>query len=130
MPSRGEVWRAFGAESSAVVILSARDEADLRAIYVVPAAETDIAGAAVELPVGREEGLSSGVVRVAVARPDRINCSWLVSLKKTDLNEQTGALSEEKLSELAEMSGLAVSSDAHVPCRRLGVTWLRWAWRP
>src|SRR5437764_13705183 len=107
MPSRGEVWRAFGAESSAVVILSARDEADLRAIYVVPAAETDIAGAAVELPVGREEGLSSGVVRVALARPDRINCSWLVRLKKTDLNEETGALSEEKLSKLAEILPLA-----------------------
>lgn len=102
MPSRGEVWRAFGAESSAVVILSARDE-DLLAIYVVPAAETDIAGVAIELAVGREEGLSSGVVRVGLARPDRINCSWLVSLKKTDLNERTGALSEEKLSKLAEM---------------------------
>lgn len=102
MPSRGEVWRAFGAESSAVVILSARDE-DLLAIYVVPAAETDIAGVAIELAVGREEGLSSGVVRVGLARPDRINCSWLVSLKNTDLNEQTGALSEEKLSKLAEM---------------------------
>jgi hypothetical protein len=103
MPSRGEVWRAFGAESSALVILSTYNEPDLRAIYVVPAAEIDIAGAAIELPVGREEGLSSGVVRVALARPDRINCSWLVSLKATDLNEQTGALSEEKLSQLAEM---------------------------
>ena len=81
-----------------------RDEAgDLRAIYVVPAAETDIVGTAIELPVGDEEGLSSGVVRVALARPDRINCSWLVSLKESDLDEQTGALSEEKLSKLAEM---------------------------
>ena len=103
MPSRGEVWRAFGAQSSAVVILSNGDEADLRAIYVVSAAESDIAGTAIELPVGREEGLSSGVVRVALARPDRINCSWLVSLKETDLNEQTGELSEEKLSKLTEM---------------------------
>ena len=104
MPSRGEVWRAFGvAESSAVVILSTGDEADLRAIYVVPTAESDIAGVAIELPVGREEGLSFCGVRVALARPDRINCSWLVSLKETDLTEQTGALSEEKLSELAEM---------------------------
>jgi mRNA-degrading endonuclease toxin of MazEF toxin-antitoxin module len=103
MPSRGEVWRAFGAESSAVVILSTREEADLRAIYVVPPAETDIAGAAIELPIGREEGLSTGVVRVALVRPGRINCSWLVSLKQTDLNERTGVLSEEKLSKLAEM---------------------------
>lgn len=102
MPSRGEVWRAFGAEASAVVLLSARDE-DLLAIYVVPAAETDILGVAIELAVGREEGLSSGVVRVALARSDQINCSWLVSLKRADLNGQTGALSEEKLHKLAEM---------------------------
>ena len=103
VPSRGDVWRVFGAEPSAVVILSTRNEPDLRGIYVVPAAETDITGVAIELAVGREEGLSSGVVRVALARPDRINCSWLVSLNETDLNEQTGVLSEEKLSKLGEM---------------------------
>lgn len=103
MPSRGEVWWAFGAEPSPVVIVSSHDETDLRAIHVVPAAETDIAGVAIELPVGREEGLPSGVVRVALARQDRINCAWLASLKKTDLNEKVGALSEEKPSKLAEM---------------------------
>ena len=103
MPSRGEVWWVFGAEPSPVVVLSSRDEPELRAIYVVPAAETDISGVATELPVGREAGLRSGVVRVALPRQDRINCSWLVSLKESDLNEQAGALSEEKLSILAEM---------------------------
>lgn len=103
MPSRGEVWWAFGAEPSPVVILSSRDETDLRAIYVVPAAETDISGVAIELPVGREEGLRSGVVRVALARQDHINCAWLVDLKVTDLLEKAGVLSEEKLSRLAEM---------------------------
>ena len=72
-------------------------------MYVVPAAETDLSGAAIELPVGPEEGLPSGVVRVALARQDRINCAWLVSLKDTDLNEQAGALSGEKLSKLTEM---------------------------
>ena len=55
------------------------------------------------LAVGGEEGLSPGVVRVALSRPDRINCSWLVSLNQTDLDEQTGVLSEEKLSKLGEM---------------------------
>jgi mRNA interferase MazF len=110
--SRGDVWqlhspspleRVFGAESTAVVILSTGNEPDLRGIYVVPAAETDITGVAIELAVGREEGLDSGVVRVGLARPGRINCSWLVSLNETDLNEQTGVLSEEKLSKLGEM---------------------------
>ena len=103
MPSRGEVWWAFGAQPSPVVILSSRDDTDLRAIHVVPSAETDISGVAIELPVGREEGLPSGVVRVALARQDRINCAWLVSLKETDLKEKAGALSEEKLSKLAEI---------------------------
>ena len=83
--------------------MSTGNEPDLRGIYVVPAAETDIAGVAIELAVGREEGLPSGVVRVALARSDRINCSWLVSLHETDLNRQTGVLSEEKLSNLGEM---------------------------
>lgn len=103
MPSRGEVWRVFGAESSPVVILSTRNEPDLLGIYVVAAAETDITGVAIELAVGLEEGLDPGVVRVALARPDRINCSWLVSLNEADLDKQTGVLSDEKLSKLEEM---------------------------
>lgn len=103
MPCRGEVWWTFGAEPSPVVILSSPDETELRAIYVVPAAETDISGVAIELPIGREEGLHSSVVRVALARQGRVNCAWLVSLKGTDLDERAGALSEEKLSKLAEI---------------------------
>ena len=103
MPSRGEVWWAFGAEPSPVVIVSSGDETEIRAMYVVPAAQTDLSGIATELPVGPDEGLPSGVVRVALSRQDRINCAWLVSLKQTDLNEKAGALSEEKLSKLAKM---------------------------
>lgn len=103
MPSRGEVWRVFGAESSAVVILSTRNEPDLLGIYVVAAAETDITGVAIELAVGLEEGLDPGVVRVALARPGRINCSWLVSLNEADLDKQTGVLSDEKLAKLEDM---------------------------
>jgi mRNA interferase MazF len=103
MPSHGEVWLAFGAERCPVVILPSREETELRAIYVVPAAETDISGVAIELPVGRNEGISSGVVRVALARQDHINCSWQVSLQESDLNTQVGLLPEEKLSRLTEM---------------------------
>ena len=90
-------------EPSPVVILSSRDETDTLAIHVVLAAETDISGAAIELPVGRQEGVLSGVVRVALPRQGRINCAWLVSLTETDWDEKAGALSEEKLSKLAEM---------------------------
>jgi hypothetical protein len=40
---------------------------------------------------------------MGMSRPDRINCSWIVSLNDTDLNEQTGVLFEEELSKLGEM---------------------------
>lgn len=103
MPSRGEVWLAFGPQRCPVVILSARDESEFRGIYVVSAADTDISGIAIELPVGHNDGVTSSVVRVAIARQDRINCSWLVSLQESDLNTMVGMLNEEKLSKLAEM---------------------------
>src|SRR5438876_9831076 len=101
MPFRGEVWWAFRENRSAMVILSTGGEGDLLAIYVVPSADQDITGVAVELPIGAEEGLPSGVVRVALPGPGRIPCSWLVSLKKDDLIEQAGTLPEEKLASLA-----------------------------
>lgn len=103
MPSRGEVWLAFGPQRCPVVIVSSRDETELRAIYVVPAADTDISDIAIELPVGHNEGVTPGVVRVAIARQDRINCSWLVSLQESDLTTRVGVLPEEKHSKLAEM---------------------------
>jgi len=86
-----------------MVILSTGGEGDLLAIYVVPPADQDITGVALELPIGGEEGLASGVVRVALPGPGRIPCSWLVSLKKDDLIEQAGTLPEEKLAQLGEM---------------------------
>src|SRR5437660_219551 len=103
MPFRGEVWWAFREDRSAMVILSTGGERDLLAIYVVPPADQDITGIALELPIDGEEGLASGVVRVALPVPGRIPCSWLVSLKKDDLIEQAGTLPEEKLAQLGEM---------------------------
>ena len=104
MPCRGEVWWAFREDRSAMVILSSGGEGDdLLAIYVVPPADQDITGVALELPIGGEEGLASGVVRVGLPAPGRIPCSWLVSLKKDDLIEQAGTLPEEKLAQLGEM---------------------------
>ena len=103
MPIRGEVWWAFREDRSAMVILSTGAEGDLLAIYVVPPADQDITGVALELPIGGEEGLASGVVRVGLPAPGRIPCSWLVSLKKDDLIEQAGTLPEQKLAQLGEM---------------------------
>jgi mRNA interferase MazF len=101
---RGEVWWAQVDERCPVVLLS-QDGADkVRAIVVVAPASTSIDGHAVEVKVGAGEGLPlEGVVRVALPRPGRIKCSWLVTLSQTDLLERLGALSSAKLSQLNDV---------------------------
>lgn len=103
MPSRGEVWWAFDEDRIPVVVLSSPGEPDLRVIQVVAPAATDISGVARELPVGVEEGIPPGVLRIAVARPGHINCAWVLTANESDLTARAGALSEAKLSQLAEM---------------------------
>jgi mRNA interferase MazF len=95
---RGEVWWAHVDERCPVVLL-ARDGADsVRAIVVVAPASTRIDGHAVEVKIGAREGLPlASVVRVALPRPGRISCSWLVTLSQANLLERVGALSSAKL---------------------------------
>jgi mRNA interferase MazF len=95
---RGELWWAQVDERCPVVLLS-QDGADkVRAIIVVAPASTSIGGHAVEVKVGAREGLPlEGVVRVALPRPGGINCSWFVTLSRTNLLERVGALSSAKL---------------------------------
>lgn len=104
---RGEVWWAQVDERRAVVLLS-HTSGELSAMVVVAPASTDISGVAVEVKLGIGEGLpDNGVVRVALPRPDRINCSWLVTLRPTDLIEQAGVLSPPKLREFDQLLRLA-----------------------
>jgi len=86
-----------------VVILS-HDRADkVRTMMIVAPAESKIDGIAVEVGVGAREGLPfEGVLRVALPRPGRINCSWLVTLGQAHLLERAGALSAAKLRQLED----------------------------
>jgi mRNA interferase MazF len=108
---RGEVWWANLDGPRPVVLLSVNGASEIRAILIVPAAGGDITGVAVEVTLGTDEGLSSeGVVRVALPRPGRINCAWLVTLRRVDLEEHAGALSSDKLAEVEhalKLAGLA-----------------------
>jgi len=88
---RGEIWWASVDKRRPVVLLS-RDEAyAVRAMVIVAPVSTNVRGFAVEVRVGRAEGLPRAGV---------INCDWLVTLPKADVLERAGALSTTKLARL------------------------------
>lgn len=85
---RGEIWWAHVDKRRPVVLVS-RDEAyRVRKLVIVVPVSTTVRGYAVEVKVGRREGLPrSGV----------INCDWLVTVPKDALVERAGALSAQKV---------------------------------
>ncbi len=88
---RGEIWWAIVDKRRPVVLLS-RDEAyDVRTMIVAAPVSTTIRGYAVEVKVGRREGLSETSV---------VNCDWIVTLRKDRLERRIGTLHAEKLSAL------------------------------
>jgi len=85
---RGEVWWAHIDKRRPVVLLS-RDEAyAVRALVIVAPVSTTVRGLAVEVKVGKAEGLP---------RQGVINCDYLVTIPKTDLVERAGSLNAGKL---------------------------------
>jgi len=88
---RGELWWARVDKRWPVVLLS-RDEAyDVRALVIVAPVTTTVRGYAVEVKVGRREGLPRECV---------VNCDWIVTLPKADLVNRAGALSATKMRQL------------------------------
>ncbi|MEI6790928.1 MAG: type II toxin-antitoxin system PemK/MazF family toxin [Myxococcaceae bacterium] len=88
---RAEIWWAKLDKRRPVVLLS-RDEAyDVRAMVIAAPLSTHVRGYAIEVTLGIREGLPKSCV---------INCDWLVTIRKTDLLEKIGELSETKLREL------------------------------
>ena len=99
--TRGEVWWAYVDERCPVVFLSQDGSGKVRAMMIVAPANTNLDGHAIEVSVGAREGLPlDGVLRVALLRAGRINCSWLVTLPQAGLLERAGVLSPEKLLKL------------------------------
>jgi mRNA interferase MazF len=90
---RGEIWWANLDKRRPVVLLS-RDEAySVRAMVISAPVSTTIRGYAVEVKVGRREGLQKTGV---------INCDWLVTLPKRSLSMRIGMLSGRKIEQLDE----------------------------
>ena len=100
---RGEIWWARLDKRRPVVLVS-RDEAyAVRALVIVAPVSTKIRGFAVEVKLGRSEGLPRAGV---------VNCDWLVTLPKLDLLERAGSLSATKLLALDDALRFALGLDA------------------
>jgi mRNA interferase MazF len=97
--NRGDVWMAALDQLRPVVVLSRLDNDDLRCVVAVEPANEVISGVAVEVDLG----LNGHVVRVALPRPGRINCTWVLTLSQEDLIEKVGTLSSAKLSEVENL---------------------------
>lgn len=97
---RGELWWADMDKRRPVVLLS-RDEAyDVRAMVIVAPVTTTIRGFAVEVKVGRREGLDRSSV---------VNCDWLVTIRKEKLVRRIGTLVGNRLLALDDALRFALS---------------------
>lgn len=131
---RGEVWWALIEERCRVVLLSGEVGSEVRAMRIVapataeekhgfvilsgeeaidPGTMQQVIGSAgtaiigVEVEIDPPEGLSHGVVRVALPRKGHVFCTWLVTLTRDSLVERLGALSGTKLDQLGAVLRLA-----------------------
>jgi mRNA interferase MazF len=89
--NRGDVWWARVDKRRPVVLVSREEAYDLRAFVIVAPATTTVRGYAVEVKLGRREGLPRDCV---------VNCDWLVTLPKEDLVERAGRLGAAKAARL------------------------------
>jgi mRNA interferase MazF len=99
---RGEIWWANVDKRRPVVLVSRQEAYQVRALVIVAPATTTIRGYAVELKLGKREGLARDCV---------VNCDWLVTLPKADLVQRAGCLSSAKMRELDEALRFALGLD-------------------
>ena len=97
--NRGDIWTVAFDELRPVVVLSGIDSGDLRCVVAVEPANEDITGLAVEVDLG----LLGRVVRVALPRQGRINCTWILTLSQDALVEKVGALGSAKLNDVENL---------------------------
>lgn len=91
--NRGEIWWARVDKRRPVVLISRQEAYAVRAMVIVAPVSTTIRGFAVEVKVGRKEGLPQAGV---------VNCDGLVTVPKVDLLELAGTLSAEKMARIDE----------------------------
>lgn len=100
--TRGEVWWARLDKRRPVVLLSRAEAYAVRALVIAAPVTTTVRGFAVEVRIGKAEGLP---------RTGVINCDWLVTVPKADLIERAGVLDAQKLAQLSAALKFALSLD-------------------
>jgi len=100
--NRGEIWWAKLDKRRPVVLVSRQEAYAVRALVIVAPVSTTVRGYAVEVKVGRKQGLS---------RDGVVNCDWLVTLPKADLVERAGTLPASKLAQLDAALRFALGLD-------------------
>jgi mRNA interferase MazF len=99
---RGEIWWARVDKRRPVVLISREEAYAVRALVIVAPVSTTIRNFAVEVRIGRREGLDQNSV---------VNCDWLVTVPKLDLIEKAGELGPVKLAQLDDALRFALGLD-------------------
>ena len=100
--NRGDIWWAFVDKKRPVVLISRQEAYAVRALVIAAPVSTTVRGFAVEVKVGKREGLpKSGV----------INCDWIVTIPKSALKRRVGTLSTAKRIQLNEALAFALGLD-------------------
>jgi len=84
---RAEVWWARLDKRRPVVLVSRNEAYAVRALVIAAPVSTNVRGFAVEVKIGKSEGLPRAGV---------VNCDWLVTIPKADLITRAGVLSNAK----------------------------------
>lgn len=100
--NRGDVWWARLDKRRPVVLVSRAEAYAVRAMVIAAPATTTIRGSAVEVRLGRREGLPRACV---------VNCDWLVTIPQVDLVERAGRLDAAKLARLDDALRFALGLD-------------------
>jgi mRNA interferase MazF len=97
--NRGEIWWATVDKKRPVVLVSRQEAYAIRALVIVAPLSTTIRGFAVEVKVGKREGLP---------KPGVVNCDWIVTIPKSALQERVGVLSATKRRQLNDALAFAL----------------------
>jgi len=100
--TRGELWWARVDKRRPVVLVSREEAYAVRAMVIAAPVSTTVRGYAVEVRVGRREGLPRAGV---------VNCDWLVTIRKDRLEQRIGVLTGDKLRRLDDALRFALGLD-------------------
>lgn len=100
--NRGEIWWAKVDKRRPVVLVSRQEAYAVRALVIVAPVSTTVRGYAVEVRVGKREGLPKAGV---------VNCDWIVTIPKSALGERVGVLSGSKRDQLNRALSFALGLD-------------------